>query len=111
MHLTIKTMRFKWPKSQENLKEDPQSVLFVGQKSIVRYYYIQIVKDGVKIRVYMINKESVTQFCQFISVTVKGTLRKSQAQFREKLRKLRLRPNYCFYIRKFLTKKRVQFGW
>ena len=42
---------------------------------------------------------------QFISVKAKKNLRKSQAQFREKLRKLRLRQN-----NNFLIKKRVSEG-
>ena len=43
-----------------------------------------------------INNESVNHFSQFISEEVKKNLRKSQAQFREKLRKLRLRQNNGF---------------
>ena len=39
-------------------------------------------------------------FGQFILVTVKKNLRKSQAQFWDKLRKLRLRQNYGFLIKK-----------
>jgi len=35
----------------------------------------------------------------FISAKVKKNLRKSQAQFREKLRKLRLRQNYGILIK------------
>ena len=46
-----------------------------------------------KIQVYTINNESVNHSSQFISVKIKKNLRKSQAQFREKLRKLRLRQN------------------
>ena len=41
----------------------------------------------------------VTHFGQFVSVKVKKNLRKSQGQFREKLRKLRLRQNYGFLIK------------
>ena len=37
---------------------------------------------------------------QFISIKVKKNLRQSQAQFREKLRKLRLRQNNDFLIKK-----------
>ena len=40
--------------------------VFVGQKSIIRHYNIQNVKDGIQIRVYKINKESSTHFGQFI---------------------------------------------
>ena len=64
------------------------------------HYCIQNVKDGIQIRVYKINKESVTNFSQFISAKVKKHLRKSQAQFREKLRILRLRQNDGTFIRK-----------
>ena len=38
-----------------------------------------------------------------MSVNVKKTLRKSQAQFQEKLRKLRLKQNYGFLIKKTCT--------
>jgi len=49
---------------------------------------------------YNINNESVNHYSQFISVKVKKNLRKSQAQFLEKLRKLRLRQNNGFLIKK-----------
>ena len=83
-------MRLEWPKSKENPK------VILREKSMLRHNYIQI-------RVYKINKESVTHFSQRISVEVIKMLRKSQAQFREKLRKLRLRQNDGFLI----SKKRV----
>ena len=57
-------------------------------------------QDGIQIPIYNINNESVNHFSQFISVKVKKNLRKSQAQFREKLRKLRLRQNNGFLIKK-----------
>ena len=63
-------------------------------------YCIQNVKDGIQIQVYNIINDSVNHSSQFISVKVKKTLRKSQAQFREKLRKLRLRQNNFFLIKK-----------
>ena len=44
--------------------------------------------------------ESVNHSSQFISVKVKKNLRKSQAQFREKLRELRLRQTNDFLIKK-----------
>jgi len=50
--------------------------------------------------VYNINSESVSHFSKFISVRVKKNLRKSQAQFREKLRKLRLRQYDGILIKK-----------
>ena len=65
-----------------------------------RRYCIQNVKDGIQIKVYNINNESVNNFGQFILVKVTRNLRKSQAQFREKLRKLRLRQNNDFLLKK-----------
>ena len=44
--------------------------------------------------------EILTHFSQFISEKVKKKLRKSRAQFREKLRKLKLRQNYGFLMKK-----------
>ena len=61
---------------------------------------MQNVKDRFQIQVYNIINESVNYCSQFISVKVKKNLRKSQAQFREKLRKLRLRQNNDFLIKK-----------
>ena len=57
------------------------------------------VKDGIQFRAYTINNENVTHFRQFISVEVKKILEKSQAQFWEKITKLRLRQNNDFLIR------------
>ena len=74
--------------------------VFIGQKSIFRRYCIQIVKDGSQIQVYNIINECVNHSSQYISVKVKKNLRKSEAQFREKLRKLRLRQNNDFLINK-----------
>ena len=74
--------------------------VFIGQKSVFRRYYIQNVKDGIQIQVNNIINESVYHSSQFISVKVKKNLRKSQAQFREKLRKLKLRQNNDFLIKK-----------
>ena len=56
---------------------------FLDQKSILRHYCIQNVKDGIQIRVYWINNESETHLSQFISVKVKKNLRLSQTLFRE----------------------------
>ena len=72
---------------------------FIGQKLIFRHYCIQIVKVGIKIRICNINNEFVTHFSQFNLEKVEKNLRKSQAQFREKLRKLRLRQKYVFLYR------------
>ena len=47
-----------------------------------------------------VSNEYLAHFSQFISEKAKKKLRKSQAQFREKLRKLRLRQNYDFLIKK-----------
>ena len=63
-----------------------------------RRYCIQNVTDGIHFPVYNINNESVNHYSQFISA--KKNLRKSQAQFKEKLSKLRLRQNKGFLIKK-----------
>ena len=52
----------------------------------------------------MISKESVINFTQFISMKVEKILGKSQAQFREKLRKLRLWRNDGCLIKKHRVK-------
>ena len=54
-------------------------------------------------QVYNTNNKSVNHFSQFVSVKVKKNLRKSQAQFWEKLRKLRLRQNEGFLKKKFIS--------
>ena len=84
--------------SQNHEAQFPKFSVFIRQKSMLRRYYIQNVKDGIHIQVYNVNNESVNHFSQFISVKVKKNLRKSQAQFRGKLRKLRLRQNDGFLI-------------
>ena len=66
-------------------------IVFTGQKSIFRHCCIPNVKDGIQIRVYKVNNESVIHFSKFISVKVTKISRKSQAKFQKKLRKLRLR--------------------
>ena len=87
-------------RSSENHKAHfPKLSVFVGQKWILRHYCFQNVNDGIQIRVCKINKENVTCFSQFVSVKVKIMLRKSQAQFREKLRKSKLRQDDCFLIK------------
>ena len=63
-------------------------------------YCIQNVKDGIPIQVYNSINESVSHSSQFISEKVKKHLRKCKAQFREKLRTLRLRQNDGFLIKK-----------
>ena len=76
-------------------------MLFLLAKiSILRRYGIQNFKDWIQIRVYNIDNEFVNHFIQFVSEKVKKNLRQSQAQFREKLRKLRLRQNDGFLIKK-----------
>ena len=49
---------------------------------------------------FKIIKDSLHHSRQFISLKVKKNLRKSQAQFRDKLRKLRLKQNIKFLIKK-----------
>ena len=66
---------------------------------VFRCYCIQNVEDGIQIQVYNIINESVNHSSQLISVKVKKILRKSEAQFREMLRKLRLRHNNDFLIK------------
>ena len=57
---------------------------------------------------YNITNESVRHSSEFISVQVKTNLRKSQAQFRETLRKWRLRQNGGFLIKKSVYKERAK---
>ena len=49
-------------------------------------FCIQNVKDRIQIQVCNIKSERLTHFSQFISEKVNKNFRKSQAQFREKLR-------------------------
>ena len=58
------------------------------------------VEDGIQIQVYKISKERVTDLFPFIPVKVKKNLRKSQALYREQLRKLRPKQNDGFFIKK-----------
>ena len=67
---------------------------------MVRRYCLQNVKDGIQSHVHNINNEMLNHCSQLISVKVKKNLRKSEAQFREMLRKLRLRHNNDFLIEK-----------
>ena len=83
----------------------PKLSVCIGQKSIFRRYCTQNVKDGIQIQVCNVRNEFLTHFSQFISEKVKKNLRKSQAQFREKVRKLRLRKNYGFLIKKRVIKE------
>ena len=83
----------------------PKLRVFAGQKSILRHYCIQNVTDGTQIRAHTINKESVTHCSQFISVKAKKIVRKSEAQFQEKLRELRLRKNDSFLTKTHVCKK------
>ena len=61
-------------------------MFYISQNSIFRHYCIQNVKDGIQIHVYKINNEYLTHTSLFMSVEVEKNLRKSQAQFREKVR-------------------------
>ena len=83
-------------KSSENLQKIRRLNFQNLVSSLAKNLYFVVIafkmlKGGVQIQVYNINNEFVAHFSQFISVKVKKHLRKSQAQFREKLRKLRLR--------------------
>ena len=42
----------------------PKCSVFIGQKSIFRHYCIENAKDGIQIRAYKINNESVNHFSQ-----------------------------------------------
>ena len=53
-----------------------------------------------RLQVNNINNEILNNFGLGIPVIVKKNLRKSQAQFWEKFRRLRLRQNYGFLIKK-----------
>ena len=99
----------KWSSNNQNLKKILRKSLgsiskikcFIDQKLIFHHNCIQNVKDGIQIQVYNVRNECLTHFShQFISEKVKKNITKSQAQFREKLRKLRLRQNYSFLITK-----------
>ena len=82
-------MRLKWSKSLENHEASfPKFSVFISQKSIFLRYCIQNVKDGIQIQVQNINNKSVNHFSQFTSVKVEKTLRKSQAQFLGKVKKI-----------------------
>ena len=59
-----------------------------------------MVKEGFQFQVCNIINKSVNHFSQFISVEVKKHLRKSEAQVREKLRKLRLKQNDSLLTKK-----------
>ena len=97
-------MRLNGQNLKKILKKSRGSIskfsVFIGQKSVFRRYCIQNVKDGIQIQAYNINSECINHFSLLISVKVETNLRKSQAQFREKLRKLRLRQNNGFFIKK-----------
>ena len=82
-------MRLKWSKSYKNHKAQfPKSSVFIGQKSIIRRYCIQNVKDGIQILVYNINNDSVNHFSQFISVKVKQKFKKISASISRKVKKI-----------------------
>ena len=84
---------------------------FIGQKLIFRCYCIENIKDRIQIQVCNINKESANHFSQFTSVKVEKNLRKSQARFREKLRKLRLSQHDGFLIKKTCRWKQKTKGY
>jgi len=74
--------------------------MFLLAQNRYRRYCIQNANDRIQIQVQNSNNESVHHFSQFTSVKVKKNLRKSQAEYCEKLRKLRLRQNDGFLIEK-----------
>ena len=69
-------------------------------KFIFRHYCIQNVKHGIQIQICNINNECLSHFSQCIPEKIKKNLRKSPAPFREMSRKLRLRQNNGFRIKK-----------
>ena len=100
-------MRFKWSKSYKNLKKitrlNFQNLVFLLVKIIEFHHYcFQFVKDGSQVQVYNSNNKCLTHFSQFISEKIRKNLRKPQAQFRGKLRKLRLWQNCGFLVKKNL---------
>ena len=72
---------------------------YITNRLFTHHNYIQNDKDRFQVRVYTINKEIMTHFSQFTSIKVMKILGKSQAQFREKLRKPRLRQNDAILIK------------
>ena len=102
-----KKMRFKWSKSYKNLKKitrlNFQNLVFLLVKIIEFHHYcFQFVKDGSQVQVYNSNNKCLTHFSQFISEKIRKNLRKPQAQFRGKLRKLRHWQNCGFLVKKNL---------
>ena len=66
-----KKMLLKWSNSKGKFLENhkaqlPKVSAFIGQKSRLRHYYMQNVKDRFQIPVYMIYKEKLTNLSQFI---------------------------------------------
>ena len=103
-----KKMRLKRPKSLENPKKITrlkfkkilrklQLIFFTCQKLILAHFCKLSYKDR---ELWWPNKYRVACFHQFVPAKVKKILRKSQPQIREKLRKLSLRKNSVFLIKK-----------
>ena len=101
----------KWGSNRQNLKKivrksrgSNNNIKCFHRPKIGNFdrYCIQNVKDGIQIQVYNSINESINHSSQFISAKVRKNLRKSQAQFREKLRKLRLRQSNDFLITKYV---------
>ena len=91
----LKKILRKWRSSISNIK------CFYWPKIDISSSLHSNVKDGVQVRVYKLNSESVTHFSQFFfKVKANRNLRKYQSQFRKKLRKLRLRQNDAFLSKK-----------
>ena len=80
-------MRLTWPKSRDSISK----IKYFCWPKIDIHGCIQNVKDGIHIRVYRMNRDRVSILSSLFRNSFKRISGKSQAQFREKLRKLRLR--------------------
>ena len=81
---------------KNNEAQFPKFCVFIARNR----YFVIIAFKMLKIEFkFNINNKIVTQFGQFILIKVKKNSRKSRAQFREKLRKLRLKQNNDFVIK------------
>ena len=94
----------KWGSNRQNLKK----IIRKSRGSISKIKCFYRPKIGISSLLHSKSQrwnsnstnESVNHSSQFILVKVKKNLRQSQAQFREMLRKLRLRQNNDFLIKK-----------
>ena len=84
---------------------------FLKLKTTVHVFYKKkFIKNETEMWPKTKNSESVTHFSQFVSVKVKKLLRKSQAQFREKVKKLRLSQNDDFLVKKTCIIQKLCFS-